>query len=196
MNKSTKLKLKLILLAVLPVLLIGAWLWLNALRTQQALAVGAQLAPTQVQVLTPSEEDISGKPATIIVPSQNINLPVADGIYDSKSGGWTLSNDKAQFALISVNANNHTGNTFIYGHNSAKIFQRLADVKPGDTAEVITDNGYLFTYKYRRSIDVTPRDTDIFRYQGPAILTLQTCSGLWDQTRQLLTFDFVKVDKI
>lgn len=191
----TTLKIKLASLALLPVLLVATWFWLNFLQGQSTAVT--ELTPTEVQIAPDqTKETIAGKPASIIVPSQNINLQVADGVYNQNNGAWTLSNDKAHFALISQNANNQAGNTFIYGHNSNRVFQKLGNVKVGDVAEILTDNGYRFTYKYRRSVDVSPRDTDIFRYQGPAILTLQTCSGLWDQNRQLLTFDFVKVEKI
>lgn len=196
MKKLFSLNIKLITLAALPALLVAAWVWqdFNAWR---AGAISAQLNPTtNVSQQDASAELISGKPVRVVVASQNIDLTVADGSYDPRSGEWTLSQDKAHFALISTPANNRNGNTFIYGHNTPQVFKRLADVKAGEEAQVITDNGYKFTYKYRTSINVKPRDTAVFAYQGPSILTLQTCSGLWDETRQLLTFDFVKVDKL
>lgn len=188
--------LKLAILAQLPILLFVASYALMEHRGNRDRAAASALVPTRVLAESTNAEAISGKPVQITVSSVTIDLSVAEGVYNQITGEWTLSSDKAHFATISSLANNKTGNTFIYGHNSSKVFQRLADVKVGDTAQIFTDSGYVLTYKYRQSVDVSPQDTTIFSYQGPAILTLQTCSGLWDQMRQLLTFDFVKAEKL
>lgn len=135
---------------------------------------------------------ISGQPVHIQIPERNISIAVAEGTFSRWSQTWTLSNDKAHFATVTAPANNQAGLTFIYGHNTNAVFGRLNDIKPGETAIVTTDNGHVFTYKYRDSKEVAPTDVSLFNYKGAPILTLQTCSGTWSEKRHLLTFDLVE----
>jgi LPXTG-site transpeptidase (sortase) family protein len=146
------------------------------------------------QAATPAPtEVVSGKPVHIQIPSLNIDLQVAEGRYNTKSHTWTLSNDRAHYAVNTASANNAEGNTFIYGHNRKAVFAKLNRIKAGDVAIVTTDNGHKFTYTFRSAYETNPSDDSLFQYQGPSILTVQTCSGLWYQNRQLFTFDFTSV---
>ena len=160
----------------------------------QATPLAVNLAPATTPT-TQSQTKIGGTPVRIVVPSRTIDLKIIEGKYDPKTGDWTLSNDKAQFAINSSVANNKAGNTFIYGHDIPQVFKRLEGLVPGDIASIITDTGYTFTYRYRSAIDVDPSNTSIFSYSGAPVLTLQTCSGIWSQSRHLMTFDFVEVHK-
>jgi LPXTG-site transpeptidase (sortase) family protein len=149
-----------------------------------------------VSIQRPSEDTpqlVIGKPKKLIVESAGINIDVVDGLYDPASKEWTLSNDKAHFALMTSEANNMIGNTFIYGHNRKKVFDNLDKVQVGDIAVVKTDNNKTFTYKMIHVREVSPNDVSVFEYQGRSILTVQTCSGSWYEKRQLFTFEFVEV---
>jgi LPXTG-site transpeptidase (sortase) family protein len=138
---------------------------------------------------------VTGHPKNISIPSVNINLPVIDGYYDSKSGEWTLTNDKAQYATPTVEPNNISGNTFIYGHALTVVFGRLTLIKPGAEVTITTDNGYAFKYKFIETYATQPTDTSVLRYQGPPILTLQTCSGSFWQNRQMYIFSLEVYEK-
>lgn len=155
-------------------------------------STAARVGAPQAQHQAPAQV-VSGKPVRIQIPSLEIDLQVADGHYDPKTTSWTLSKDKAHYAVVTPLANNTEGNTFIYGHNRKAVFSRLSRIKPGATAIVTTNNGHQFTYTFRSAFETNPKDDSLFKYQGPPILTVQTCSGLWYQNRQLFTFDFVSV---
>jgi LPXTG-site transpeptidase (sortase) family protein len=131
------------------------------------------------------------KPITI--PDMGIDLPVDEGFYDSSSASWTLSGYHAQFAMLSYYANDTQGNTFIYGHNNKYVFGPIKNINAGSDALVYTDNGHLFSYAFEQTYAVTPDNTSVFTYQGPSILTIQTCSGNWNEQRQMYTFKFKKV---
>jgi sortase (surface protein transpeptidase) len=152
--------------------------------------VGAAEAKNSVQ---PPKKDIAGKPVRIQLPSLKLDLAVIDGYYNTKAKTWTLTNDKVQYATITPLANNQGGNTFIYGHNRRGVFATLSHIKAGEKAIITTDNGHVFTYVFRSSLETDPYDASLFTYRGAPILTLQTCSGLWYQNRQLFTFDLEKV---
>ncbi len=139
---------------------------------------------------------IYGKPSRLVIKSVSIDIAVTDGIYNEQDRTWSLSNDKAHYALISPLANDAKGNTFIYGHNRREVFSRLEDVVANDTLKLITDNGYEFTYSFVDSVTTDPYDDSLFRYSGSPIVTLQTCSGLWFQNRSLFTFKLDSVQKV
>jgi len=139
---------------------------------------------------------ITGKPVNLSIPSTKINVGVIDGEYNQSTKQWTITNNRAQFATITSQPNNLGGDTYIYGHYRPEVFAYLHVIKPEAEAYVTTDNGYLFTYKFREVHTVPPNDSSVFAYEGKPILTLQTCSGIWFQNRQQYTFDFVKYEKI
>jgi len=136
----------------------------------------------------PSTPVITGHPNHISIPSVSIDLPVINGYYDTKSGEWTLTDDKAQFATPTAEPNNIAGNTFIYGHALTVVFGRLTLIKPGAEVFITTENGYTFRYKFVETYATSPTDTSVLRYQGPPVLTLQTCSGSFWQNRQMYVF--------
>lgn len=153
--------------------------------------------PAQAQQLRPTapynKPLISGKPVQLVIPTAAIDIAVVDGNYNQASQKWTLTKDKAHFAVMTPLANNHQGNTFIYGHNNELVFKSLHKIKAGEYAILKTDNGKTFLYVLREVKDVAPNDVSVFAYQGNPILTVQTCSGTWYENRRLFTFDFVTV---
>lgn len=167
------------------------WPWAQVQPTAPAFdapAVEAAADPGRYDV-----ELISGQPSRIEIPSLDIKLAVAEGYFNMVNSSWTLSNDKAHFAVMTARPNNHAGNTFIYGHNLPQVFQRLTDLKLGDLAVVETANGHSFTYRYAYADVTDPTDLSPFVYEGAPVLTLQTCTGLWYQKRLLLYFTLIEV---
>lgn len=136
---------------------------------------------------------IHGTPAQIIIPSLNINLSVEPGKYEAATDSWTLSGYNAHFATMTNPANDTEGNTFIYGHNNPYVFGPMKRIQPGATIEIIATNGNRFIYTYQQSYIVAPNDVSLFKYKGPPILTVQTCTGVWHEKRKLYEFKFEKV---
>ncbi len=151
-------------------------------------------AASQQQTAAVKEKaTISGEPSHIDIPAAGISIEVAPGYYNQKSQTWTLSLNKAHYAVMTPPPNNASGNTFIYGHNRKEVFSKLLNVKKGDQAVVTTTNGHKFTYVMASRHDTSPTDSSLFDYKGAPILTLQTCSGFWYQNRSLFVFDLQKV---
>lgn len=146
---------------------------------------------TPLHTVTPK---ISGTPSHIAFPRLNISVDVIPGYYNKKDNSWTLSSDKAQFATVTSEPNNKTGNTFIYGHNRWQVFTGLLNAKEGDEAVVTTSNNHTFTYTLRTIQDTDPTDLSYMQDHKSPILTVQTCSGLWYEHRRMLTFDLTSVD--
>jgi len=144
-------------------------------------------------VASPSRTVVSGHPVRLQIPSLGFDLPIIDSIYNSKSQTWNLTTNKVQYATVTLQPNNASGNTFMYGHHRREVFEFLYKIQPGAQAIVTTDNGHVFTYTYVGAHTTDPNDDSLFKYQGPPILTLQTCSGPVYQYRQLFTFSLAGV---
>lgn len=159
------------------------------------------LANTPVVMTTPKEAAQpalvvqSGQPVRLVIAAAGIDLPIDEGYYDPSNDSWTLSDTRLQHAMITMPANNHSGNTFIYGHGTDQVLGSLSKrpLDVGTIAEIHTDNGRVFTYTFQSSHNFTPEDTDIFTYNGPPILTVQTCTGSASEWRTMYTFSFQKV---
>lgn len=169
------------------------YLWLH---NRVALASPSKISIPAVAAVPKGPHLVTGKPDEIRIPSLHIDLQVIDGEYNPSNGAWTLTLDKAQYALPSVQPNNVSGNTLIYGHYRPEVFAYLHLIKPGAQAEVFTNNGYEFVYTYYTSQAFDPADTSIFLYQGPPRLTIQTCSGSFFQHRQMYYFKYDGYKKI
>jgi len=129
------------------------------------------------------------------IPSLNLELPIDEGFYNESDSTWTLSGYNAHFAMPTMLANNQEGNTLVYGHNNKYVFGPLNKLQPGAQLEIRTDNGHMFYYTYESAVSVQPDDLSVFTYEGPPILTLQTCTGNWNELRTLSTFSLTRVIK-
>ncbi|HVV25966.1 MAG TPA: sortase [Candidatus Saccharimonadales bacterium] len=148
--------------------------------------------PAATQTGLSQHASLEGQPVLLKIPSLNMTLPIINGAYDAKTHQWTLSLDKVQYAVMTPLPNNQAGNTFLYGHYRSEVFARLHEIPAGAQASVDTQNGHTFTYQLTSVRVTSPTDTSLFKYKGPPILTIQTCSGLFFQHRQLFTFKLVK----
>jgi LPXTG-site transpeptidase (sortase) family protein len=170
--------------------------WLDE---QQALSAAAATNQTFVPVQPAlSDPAISkGLPRQLSVPSLNIHVAVTDGSYNTKTGQWTLSDNSASYATITTPVNSASGNTFIYGHATNTIFGNLPHIKNGAQVMVTTDTGYEFTYVYQSRETVKPTDVIALEYSGAKPrLTLQTCSGIWNEARQMFYFELQSYRKL
>lgn len=135
----------------------------------------------------------TGYPQNITIPSVNINLSVTKGYYDRLNKKWTLSRNYAHYAVMTPPPNNVGGNTFIYGHNRGAVFARLPSLNLGDIAHITTNDNKVYSYKLKQIYTTSPSDSSLLNYEGPPILTLQTCTGANFQNRTLYIFEYQEV---
>lgn len=150
-------------------------------------------ASTQGNQVSASAQNYAGTPISLYVPAINLSLQVAAGAYDIPSQTWSLSKDKAHYALNTLPANNKSGQTLIYGHNTPSVFGKISQLKSGNIIEVKTDNNLLFTYSYTDSRVVQPNDVSIFNYEGAPRLSLLSCTGQWYEQRLIMHFELKRV---
>lgn len=149
-------------------------------------------------VVAKTPKIISGKPIRIVIPDYNIDLPVLDGKYDKTTSSWTLSKTNAHYATMTELANDTSGNTLIYGHGTDEVFGKLNTVPPSveTRAEIHTDNKHIFKYKFIEARQVTPNDTSVLSHSStPPSLTIQTCTGIFNEWRTLFRFEYESLTK-
>ncbi len=140
---------------------------------------------------------ITGKPVRIVIPKLAIDLIVHEGTFNAADQTWTLTGYDAQYASPSIPPNNSRGATIIYGHNNEHVFGYLnwRPLSPGDPVQVMTSNGLTFTYSYLGAEDVKPDNMTAFQYGGSPQLTIQTCSGDWNEWRRMFRFKLEKIEQ-
>lgn len=159
-------------------------------------AIQAQPAFTMQNSVAPAVSDpeaLRGTPVRLLIPEIGIDNQIIPGVFDSQTGQWTLTLDKVQHAVMTYEPNNAEGLTFLYGHNRRAVFAKLPSIKEGALAEIKTDNGLTFRYKFTGSVTTNPEDIALFDYSGQPMLVLQTCTGLFYQNRELFSFELVEV---
>jgi sortase (surface protein transpeptidase) len=192
-------KRRMFLLSGICLLVVGAALCLPALQQYRGTLATPRVSASpfsgqqQPPIQLPSDAYKEGLPVRVQVPSLDIDLAVAEGHFDTKTKQWTLSNEKAHYAVKTPKPNNAAGNTFIYGHNKPGVLKALAKIKQGAEVVIVTDTGSQFVYRFAGAYETHPDDDSLFNYQGKPMLTIQTCSGMWYQNRQLFTFDLQEI---
>ncbi len=164
--------------------------------TTQVMAATTPIVASQKPVVIEQRKAVIGTPNRIVVPDIAIDNNVRPGAYNPDDASWTIDNQSAFHADVSVPANDNNGVTFIYGHADWTVFGRLPDASEGMEAVVYTNEGITFEYRYESSRQVDPSDVSILTSDGPPKLVLQTCSGPFDAYRTLVTFYLEKVSKI
>jgi LPXTG-site transpeptidase (sortase) family protein len=130
-------------------------------------------------------------PVHLTISSVGIQVDVIKGYFNPKTGQWTLTTDKAQYIADSSPPNMNSGNTYIYGHYRKQVFANLHKLLPGSIAEVQSTDGYIYKYKLRDTYSVSPEDTSVINQNNGPRLTLQTCTGILFQQRQIYNFEFI-----
>lgn len=143
---------------------------------------------------TPQIERIAGMPSRMVIPSLGLDHQILPGVYDAASQTWTLNEYDVHFALPSMQPNNISGGTFLYGHNYTHTLGKLTRLQPGATVDIHTDNGHLFTYRYEAVENTDPSNVAVFQYEGKPRLSIQTCAGWLNKLRGIFHFSLISVD--
>lgn len=172
----------------------GSWALLSMVRARAGGVTVPSTVVRQTKPAAPTVTKIDGKPIKLNIPSLGMDLDIVPGEYNPATRTWNVSTTKVHYATMTPLPNNLEGNTFLYGHYRKNIFANLHTIKANETAIVTTDNGHVFYYQLSGVRTVDPTDTHgVFDYQGAPILTIQTCTGLFYEKRQLFTFNLQRV---
>ncbi len=119
-------------------------------------------------------------PVRIIIPSQKID----EGIYGAKitNGQWETT-DKGISYLLSSPVPGARGNSILYGHNWISLLGKLTNMKPGQTIQIVLNNGQTRTFVIQFTSVVDPNETHILAQTKDSRITIYTCTGFLDSKR-------------
>lgn len=121
-------------------------------------------------------------PVKIQLPSgKQVNL-VRTQLTD---GAWFVDQENGNYLSDSAGLGS-SGNVVIYGHNFDHIFGTLDSVKPGEVVRLTDQNQQEHVYRIEHITEVEPADTSWIQPTQDSMLTLYTCSGLFDSKRLIV----------
>ena len=122
-------------------------------------------------------------PTRIIIPSVNINLPIAETTISH--GVWQIADNAISHLTISARPGEQ-GAIILYGHNTNDRFGPIRWVPVGQKIIVSTADGKAYSYTVVARKDVSPSDVSELVAPKTETLILYTCDGFADLQRFLL----------
>ena len=129
------------------------------------------------------------KPVKITIPAVNLSLDVAEAVL--VNGKWQVWEGKANHLATSANPGGG-GNIVIYGHNKNSVFGPIRWLTVGQEVELTNEKGKTFSYKIDQTVEVEPSEISYVSAKNVELLTLYTCSGLFDTKRFIVIARLVK----
>ncbi|MES2631073.1 MAG: sortase [Patescibacteria group bacterium] len=156
------------------------------------IAAASQQVIQQTPANSEQQNSAEAIPKYLTIDALELSLNVNMGTYNDDTQEWTLDNENAFYASVSRKLNTENGTTVIYGHDRASVFGPLENIKVGDEAKVLSDDGRQFTYVYRSDKAISPESVNVLYEQSPTPqLVLLTCDGVWSDVRRIMYFDLV-----
>lgn len=99
-----------------------------------------------------------------------------------QDGSWSISEHTASY-LAGSGYPTQPGNTIIYGHDTADVFENLKGIQNGESVTLKLANGDERVYQVIDVVNVKPSQVRYLQNTPDEVLTLYTCDGLFDQHR-------------
>lgn len=132
-------------------------------------------------------------PVHISIPSQSIDLPIARGEYDMKSG-WSVAKLTANY-IPSTTSLGEPGSVTIYGHDTLEVFHKIKDMQPGAEVDITSQDGVIHRYERNASAAriVMPDDVSILNEKTTTHkIYLLTCEGWRSEKRYVVALSPVE----
>ena len=118
---------------------------------------------------------------SISIPSLNLTLPVVP------TSSSTKTTTKGVSYMTSSAVPGNVGNAVFYGHNWPNLLGPINNLKPGAEIHVSLANGITRKFIITATTIVPASKTDIIHQTSDTRLTIYTCTGIFDQSRFVLT---------
>jgi len=139
----------------------------------------------QTQEIGPKKENpVGAQPTRIIIAGTPINLPIFPSAINNQS--WETT-DKGVSYLSMSPVPGEKGNSILYGHNWTSLLGPLTKVKPGQTIRITYKDETHKTFIVENTAIVSPNDTSILVASKEPMMTIYTCTGLFDSKRFVVT---------
>lgn len=122
-------------------------------------------------------------PTHITIPNLKVGLDITPTFI--QDGIWQVSDTTAAYLESSARPE-EGGNIIIYGHNKRELFGPLRLIKLGDTINLTADDGKQYAYKVAEVRTVSPDAINEVMPTDYEVLTVYTCTGIFDSQRLVI----------
>jgi LPXTG-site transpeptidase (sortase) family protein len=123
-------------------------------------------------------------PKQIIIAGTSINLPIVPSTINNQV--WETTEKGVSYLTMSP-VPGEKGNSILYGHNWTDLLGPLVEVKPGQTIRIKYEDETQKTFLVENTATVSPKDTSILMASNEPMITIYTCTGLFDSKRFVVT---------
>lgn len=133
---------------------------------------------------TPTQNPNLPRPKHIIIAGTSINLPIIPSTIHNQT--WETTEVGVSYLTMSP-VPGEKGNSILYGHNWTDLLGPLTEVKPGQTIRIRYEDESQKTFMVENTATVSPNDTSILMASAEPMMTIYTCTGLFDSKRFVVT---------
>lgn len=126
---------------------------------------------------------VFSNPQRLIIPDLAVDLPIEPG--DIIGETWSISPNTANHLQTSARPGG-AGNIVIYGHDSRAVLGALKKARLGQDIVVHDATGTAHTYRIEKMSAVSPTDISLIQPTDKEILTVYTCTGLFNEQRLVI----------
>jgi LPXTG-site transpeptidase (sortase) family protein len=124
------------------------------------------------------------RPKYITIAGTSISLPIIPSTIEDQT--WETTEEGVSYLTMSP-VPGEKGNSILYGHNWTDLLGPLMDVKPGQTIRIRYEDETQKTFMVENTATVSPNDTSILMASAEPMMTIYTCTGLFDSKRFVVT---------
>jgi LPXTG-site transpeptidase (sortase) family protein len=134
--------------------------------------------------VTPVAQVTTGPaPVKVEIPQVNVNLMITEATVTD--GTWEISPDGASHWDNSANPG-QGGNIVVYSHNKTDLFGPIRWLNLGDEIVITDADGNQHLYTITETVTVSPKEVGYILPKDEEVLTLYTCTGLFDSQRYIV----------
>lgn len=126
---------------------------------------------------------------------ENVGIDVSIIPANIKDGIWQMSDNSATYLENSARPA-EGGNVIIYAHNKKQLFAPLHQIKVGNSIVLTTANGTNYEYKVEEIKVVDPSAIEEVVPTNYEVLTVYTCTGLFDSKRLIVKASPTRVETL
>lgn len=154
--------------------------------------------PFNSKVLSCAGETVYDKvveftPLHIVATNAEVDLDIAPVALEN--GTWDVYEGVANYAQETSKVSNIGGNVGVYAHNKIPGFEKIINLKTGDTVELYGGN-YKATYQVTETKTDNPEAVDVFYPTEESVLTLVTCGGAFSEKRYILQAKLSHIEEL
>ena len=139
---------------------------------------------SQPQIEESTKNNHGALPKYITIAGTSISLPIIPSTIEDQT--WETTEEGVSYLTMSP-VPGEKGNSILYGHNWTDLLGPLTEVKPGQTIRIRYEDDSQKTFMVENTATVSPNDTSILMASAEPMMTIYTCTGLFDSKRFVVT---------